>query len=75
MPNKSKPNGDENVFIQHPPQQYLHELPLEDEERLGKLFTKLDKDGNGKIDIHDLSDALTEHGVHHQYAEVCDVCC
>lgn len=48
----------------------LPELPTEDEERLEKLFTKLDKDGNGKIDIHDLSVALKEFGVHHQYAEV-----
>lgn len=49
---------------------YIHELPQEDEERLGKLFKTLDKDGNGKIDIHDLSVALKEFGVHHHYAEV-----
>lgn len=52
----------------HPPH-YLHELPQEDEERLGKLFSKLDKNGNGKIDIHDLSVALKEHGVHEHYAK------
>ncbi|KAF2895149.1 hypothetical protein ILUMI_11028, partial [Ignelater luminosus] len=44
-------------------------LPYEDEERLEKLFAKLDLDGNGKIDIHDLSVALKQLGVHHHYAE------
>ncbi|XP_017784896.1 PREDICTED: calcium-binding mitochondrial carrier protein SCaMC-2 isoform X2 [Nicrophorus vespilloides] len=51
------------------PPHYLHELPQEDEERLGKLFANLDKDGDGKIDIHDLSSALRKFGVHHRYAE------
>lgn len=68
MPNKQ--NGGEPFSRPH----YLHELPLEDEERLGKLFTNLDKNGNGRIDIHDLSEALKEHGgdgvIHHHYAEV-----
>lgn len=49
---------------------YLHELPQEDEERLGKLFNSLDLDGNGKIDIHDLSVALKEFGVSHRDAQV-----
>jgi hypothetical protein len=62
------PNNEDEPFSRHP--HYLHELPFEDEERLGKLFTQLDKDGNGKIDILDLSQALKEHGVHHHYAEV-----
>lgn len=66
MPNRS-PTDEEIARL---PSHYLHELPQEDEERLGKLFAKLDKDGNGKIDIHDLSSALSEHGVHHRYAEV-----
>ncbi|KAG8231093.1 hypothetical protein J437_LFUL011061 [Ladona fulva] len=52
----------------HPPH-YLHELPSEEEERLGKLFKQLDIDGNGRIDIHDLSVALKEFGVHHGYAK------
>jgi hypothetical protein len=30
----------------------------------------LDVDNNGKIDIHDLSVALREFGVHHKYAQV-----
>lgn len=50
----------------------LEELPEEDEERLGDLFSKLDRDGNGKIDIHDLSVALKEIAPHinRSYAEV-----
>ncbi|KAJ8915806.1 hypothetical protein NQ315_004618 [Exocentrus adspersus] len=59
---------EDNVLPKHPPH-YLHELPQEDEERLGKLFAHLDQNGNGRIDIHDLSAALKEHGVHHGYAE------
>lgn len=66
MPSRS-PTDEEIARL---PSHYLHELPQEDEERLGKLFAKLDKDGNGKIDIDDLSSALSEHGVHHRYAEV-----
>lgn len=66
MPHKSK----EINHVSINPPHYLHELPHEDEERLEKLFMKLDKNGNGKIDIHDLSGALHEHGVHQGYAEV-----
>ncbi|XP_025835394.1 calcium-binding mitochondrial carrier protein SCaMC-2-like [Agrilus planipennis] len=51
------------------PSQVGHELPQEDEERLEKLFCKLDKDGNGKIDISDLSSALKEFGINLHYAE------
>lgn len=46
------------------------ELPQEDEERLEKLFNQLDRDGNGRIDIHDLSEALREFGLSSVYAEV-----
>lgn len=53
-----------------PPAHYLHELPAQDEERLGKLFATLDLDGNGRIDVHDLSKALHEAGVHERYAQV-----
>nr|XP_019527268.1 calcium-binding mitochondrial carrier protein SCaMC-2 isoform X4 [Aedes albopictus] len=53
----------------YPPVHYLHELPQADEERLEKIFKKLDRDGNGRIDIHDLSAALKEFGLSHQYAE------
>lgn len=55
----------------HPPLE-IEELPKEDEERLEKLFSKLDTDGNGRIDIHDLSVALKELAPHinRSYAEV-----
>ncbi|CAH1966306.1 unnamed protein product [Acanthoscelides obtectus] len=66
MPHRTK--IDDDSIPKHPPH-YLHELPQEDEERLEKLFSLLDKNGNGRIDIHDLSAALREHGVHHGYAE------
>lgn len=52
------------------PPHYLHELPVEDEKRLEKIFQKLDLDGNGKIDVKDLSKALREVGVDKYYAEV-----
>ncbi|TMW52839.1 hypothetical protein DOY81_002106, partial [Sarcophaga bullata] len=45
------------------------ELPQEDEERLEKLFNQLDRDGNGRIDVHDLSEALREFGLSSVYAE------
>ncbi|KAJ3663699.1 hypothetical protein Zmor_007929 [Zophobas morio] len=67
MPTKNNQNEIDLAARPH----YLHELPFEDEERLGKLFKKLDKDGNGKIDIRDLSEALKGTGVHQHYAEVC----
>lgn len=65
MPNGVREGGSSN----NPPLN-LQELPPEDEERLEKLFGLLDQNGNGRIDIHDLSRALREHGVHHGYAEV-----
>lgn len=40
------------------------------EERLENLFVTLDRNGDGKIDIHDLSVALHEAGLHQQYAKV-----
>lgn len=49
---------------------YVHELPQADEERLEKLFKQLDRNNNGKIDVHDLSAALKEFGLSSQYAEV-----
>ncbi|CAH1119923.1 unnamed protein product [Phaedon cochleariae] len=67
MPNRVV--AQESDPLRHPPH-YLHELPQEDEERLGKLFNLLDKNGNGRIDIHDLSATLKKHGLlHHGYAE------
>lgn len=52
-----------------PPQQF-QEMPLEDEERIEKIFDDLDIDGNGKIDIHDLSKTLKDSGVNQLYAKV-----
>ncbi|XP_020714631.1 calcium-binding mitochondrial carrier protein SCaMC-3 isoform X3 [Ceratitis capitata] len=49
--------------------QVATELPHEDEERLENLFKRLDRDGNGRIDIHDLSEALREFGLSSVYAE------
>ncbi|KAJ6640848.1 hypothetical protein Bhyg_05781 [Pseudolycoriella hygida] len=51
------------------PIHYVHELPTADEERLEKLFKTLDRDGNGRIDIADLSAALRDVGLSHKYAE------
>lgn len=52
------------------PPHYLHELPAQDEERLAQIFQRLDLDGNGRVDVRDLSAALREVGVHSQYAQV-----
>lgn len=63
---KRETNNSQGVLPPH----YMHELPAQAEERLEKLFQSLDLDGNGKIDVHDLSKALHEAGVHKHYAEV-----
>lgn len=52
------------------PPHYLHELPAQDEERLERIFQRLDLDGKGRVDVRDLSAALREVGVHSQYAQV-----
>ncbi|XP_059477924.1 mitochondrial adenyl nucleotide antiporter SLC25A23 isoform X2 [Neocloeon triangulifer] len=52
-----------------PPNHYLHELPQSEEERLEGLFKRLDMDGNGRIDIRDLTQALHDTGVHQGYAQ------
>lgn len=46
-----------------------------EQERLEELFKTLDADGNGKIDIRDLSEALKDSQFGQQYAEVryCEV--
>lgn len=69
MPGSRDKHGTNNSQDQLPPH-YLHELPAQDEERLEKLFQSLDLDGNGRIDVHDLSKALHQAGVHRHYAEV-----
>lgn len=47
-----------------------HDSSVEDEERIERMFKALDLDGNGKIDIHDLSVFLKETGVSPHYAKV-----
>lgn len=49
---------------QHPPH-YYPELPTEVEERLEKLFKKLDLNEDGRIDINDLTTGLRKLGLPH----------
>lgn len=42
------------------------------EERLAHIFKHLDQNGNGRIDIQELTIALKDFGLSHQYAEVGD---
>lgn len=49
---------------QHPPH-YYPELPTEVEERLEKLFKKLDINEDGRIDINDLTTGLQKLGLPH----------
>lgn len=48
----------------------MPETELESEERLAEIFKSLDRDGNGRIDIQELTGALKGSGMPHQYAEV-----
>lgn len=66
VPSTSGGQDSKNMLPVH----YIHELPLADEERLEDLFKTLDRDGNGRIDIHDLSAALKDIGLSDTYAEV-----
>ncbi|KAF6202023.1 hypothetical protein GE061_004419 [Apolygus lucorum] len=69
------PLSNHHVFLstapttEEPQIHYDHDVPHEDEERLENLFKSLDVDGNGRIDIHDLSEALRNFGVAHEYAQ------
>lgn len=67
MPNVNNGNGNGG---EKPPNHYLHELPQKEEERLESLFKRLDIDGNGRIDIRDLTQSLNDTGVHQGYAQV-----
>lgn len=57
-----------------PPPHYSYELPSDEEERLSELFEQLDVNGDGRIDIRELSQSLHMHGVpeslKQSYAEV-----
>ncbi|CAN7993378.1 unnamed protein product [Ixodes hexagonus] len=62
-----KPQGNggaQNSQQQHPPH-YYPELPIEVEERLEKLFKKLDVNEDGQIDIKDLTTGLRKLGLPH----------
>lgn len=48
----------------------LPETDLEIEERLALIFKRLDRSGNGRIDIQDLISALKGVGMSQHYAEV-----
>lgn len=63
------PNGRRSAVHSIMPPHY-HELPVEDEKRFEQIFQKLDLDGNGRIDVKDLSKALRDVGVDKYYAEV-----
>lgn len=55
--------------LQHPPH-YYPELPTEVEERLEKLFRKLDVNEDGRIDINDLTAGLRKLGLPHSPGSV-----
>lgn len=65
--NNSSTNRQSNAQ-QNPLQ--VEESELESEERLGLIFKRLDRNGNGRIDIQELTSALKRSGMPHQYAEV-----
>lgn len=52
-----------SALISHQRAHYYHELPIDAEERLAKLFRQLDVDGDGRIDIKDLHAALKQKGL------------
>lgn len=43
---------------------------MESEIRLANIFKQLDRNGNGRIDIQELTIVLKEFGISQQYAEV-----
>ncbi|XP_071522196.1 mitochondrial adenyl nucleotide antiporter SLC25A23 isoform X3 [Panulirus ornatus] len=42
---------------------HVYEAPSDEEERLGSLFNQLDLDGDGRIDVNDLSEGLKKLNV------------
>lgn len=48
----------------------LDDSNIESEIRLENIFKELDRNGNGRIDIQELTLALKGNGISQQYAEV-----
>jgi Ca2+-binding EF-hand superfamily protein len=61
--NNSNNNNSNNNRPSNSLHHYYHELSLDEEERLEKLFRQLDIDGNGLIDVNDLRSALESQGI------------
>lgn len=70
--NKDKPNGFSFIGGNQSDNNLLKEaeMDLESTERLANIFKRLDRNGNGRIDIQDLTSALKGVGMSTQYAEV-----
>lgn len=68
-PNSSKPwSSDQNNNVSS--NSNVQETDSEIEERLANIFKRLDKNGNGRIDIQELTTALKDSGMSQKYAEV-----
>lgn len=54
------------------PSHHAYEFPSDEEDRLGDLFKQLDVNGDGRIDVHDLSEGLKKLNIPQVpgYAEV-----
>lgn len=71
--NDVKPNGFEVLAGNQNDEQSTNlnpETDMEIAERLSNIFKRLDRDGNGRINIQDLTCALKGVGMSTQYAEV-----
>lgn len=42
---------------------YQYKLPMEEEERLERLFRQLDVTKNGRVDVRDLTEGLRQMGI------------
>lgn len=63
-------NNNSSTTEQSDAQQNQSESESESEERLALIFKRLDRNGNGRIDIQELTSSLKRSGIPHQYAEV-----
>lgn len=71
--NENMPNDQKNQWSNNKNSQSNANGPESDyeiEERLANIFNRLDRSGNGRIDIQDLISALKGVGMSQQYAEV-----